>query len=57
MFLIDIMITCFIKYELDEFELHCVDGYVWYDVVYENTFRLSSRGWGGEGGEPGEGVN
>jgi len=33
MFLIDIVITCFIKYELDEFELNWMNVYVGYDVV------------------------
>jgi len=33
MFLIDILITCFIKYELDEFELNWMNVYARYDVV------------------------
>jgi len=33
MFLINIVISCFIKYELDESELNWMDVYVWYDVV------------------------
>jgi len=31
MFLIDIVVICFIKYEFDEFELNYI--YVWYDVI------------------------
>jgi len=33
MFLIDIIITYFIKYELDGFELIWMKVYVWYNVV------------------------
>jgi len=33
MFLMDIVIIYFIKYELDEFELNGMNVYVWYDVV------------------------
>jgi len=33
MFLIDIIITCFIEYELDEFELNGMNVYIWYDAV------------------------
>jgi len=33
MFLIDIVFTCFIKYELDEFGLNWMNVYIWYDVV------------------------
>jgi len=33
MLLIDIIIICFIKYELDEFELNRMNVYVLYDVV------------------------
>jgi len=33
MFLIDIVIIYFIKYELDEFELNWMNVYVWYDVI------------------------
>jgi len=29
----NIVITCFIKYEKDEFELNLMNIYVWYDVV------------------------
>jgi len=31
--LIDIVIICFIKYELDEFELNGMNVYGWYDIV------------------------
>ena len=33
MFLMDIVIIYFIKYELDEFELNWMNIYVWYDIV------------------------
>jgi len=33
MFLMNIVIIYFIKYELDEFELNWMNVYVWYDVV------------------------
>jgi len=33
MFLRNIIIICFIKYELDEFELNGMNVYIWYDVV------------------------
>jgi len=33
MFLMDIVIIYFIKYELDEFELNWMNVYVWYDVI------------------------
>jgi len=33
MFLIHIVITSFVEYELDEYELNCMNVYVWYDVV------------------------
>jgi len=33
MLLIDIVITCFIKYELDTFELNPINVYVWYHAV------------------------
>jgi len=32
-FLIHIVMICFIKYELDEFELNRMNVYVWYDVL------------------------
>ena len=42
MFLIDIVITCFIKYE---FELNWMDVYVWYDVLsmFVNDMKWWSR--------------
>jgi len=33
MFLMDIVIIYFIKYEFDEFELNWMNVYVWYDVL------------------------
>jgi len=32
--LINIVIICFIKYELDQFELNRMNVYVWYDVTF-----------------------
>ena len=43
--LIDIVITCFIKYKLDEFELNWMMVYVWYDVVSMFVNDIWNGGW------------
>jgi len=42
MCLIDIVITYFIEYELDEFELNWMNVYVWYDLV---EMFVNNMGW------------
>ena len=45
MFLIGIVIICFIRYELDEFELNWINVYVWDDVLsmFVNDMEWWSR--------------